>query len=86
MKVPKSCYVADTARIIGSVELGEDCVVLFGAVVLIISIQLRGDGGVIEVGARTNIQDNATLHPDPVFPVIVGDDVSIGHGVVPPHT
>ncbi len=75
MKVGKGAVVLDTARLVGNVTLGEDVFVLFGAV-------LRGDTGTIEVGARSNVQDNAVLHADGPFPCRLGEDVSVGHGAV----
>ena len=75
MKLGKGTYVCDSARIIGRVECGEDCFFLFGSVA-------RGDGGSISIGDRVNLQDNACIHADPHAPVVVGNDVSIGHGAV----
>jgi carbonic anhydrase/acetyltransferase-like protein (isoleucine patch superfamily) len=49
--------------------------VWFGAV-------LRGDHEWIELGERSQIQDNSTLHTDPGFPIIIGDNCVIGHNVV----
>jgi carbonic anhydrase/acetyltransferase-like protein (isoleucine patch superfamily) len=43
---------------------------------------LRGDNEWIELGERSQIQDNATLHTDPGFPVVIGHDCVIGHNVV----
>lgn len=75
-------YVADSSRVIGDVVLGEDASVWPMAAV-------RGDVHEIRIGARTNVQDNAVLHcthagdynPDG-FPLIIGDDVTIGHAAV----
>ena len=39
-----------------------------------------GDGGTVEIGDRTNVQDLACLHCDPHAPLKIGNDVSIGHG------
>lgn len=75
MKVGKGCVVLDTARVVGNVVLAEDVFVLYGAV-------LRGDAGSIEVGPRSNIQDNAVVHADEPFPARIGADVSVGHGAV----
>jgi carbonic anhydrase/acetyltransferase-like protein (isoleucine patch superfamily) len=69
------CYVADTAVLIGRVRLKTDSSVWFGAV-------LRGDNEWIELGERSQIQDNATLHTDPGFPLIIGSNCVIGHRVV----
>jgi carbonic anhydrase/acetyltransferase-like protein (isoleucine patch superfamily) len=54
----KDVWIADTARVFGNVILGDECSVWFGAV-------LRGDGDLIEIGNRTNIQENAVVHVDP---------------------
>ena len=69
------CWIAPNATIIGKVRLFADCSVWFGAV-------LRGDNEWIELGERSQIQDNATLHTDPGFPLSIGPDCVIGHGVV----
>ena len=68
-------WVADTAVLIGKVRLKHDASVWFGAVV-------RGDNEWIELGERSQIQDNATLHTDPGFPMIIGSNCVIGHNVI----
>jgi carbonic anhydrase/acetyltransferase-like protein (isoleucine patch superfamily) len=68
-------WVADNATVIGRVRLKMDASVWFGAV-------LRGDNEWIEVGERSQIQDNATLHTDPGFPITIGADCVIGHNVI----
>ena len=68
-------WVADSAAVIGRVRLATDASIWFGAV-------LRGDNEWIEIGERTQIQDNATLHTDPGFPISIGDNCVIGHNVV----
>ncbi|HZS63913.1 MAG TPA: gamma carbonic anhydrase family protein [Xanthobacteraceae bacterium] len=70
-----SYYIADTAVLIGRVRLKSDASVWFGSV-------LRGDNEWIELGARSQIQDNATLHTDPGFPITIGNDCVVGHNVV----
>ncbi len=69
------CYIADTAVLVGCVRLKTDASVWFGSV-------LRGDNEWIELGERSQIQDNATLHTDPGFPLTIGSDCVIGHNVV----
>ena len=69
------CWVADSATVIGRVRLKTDASVWFGSV-------LRGDNEWIELGERSQIQDNATLHTDPGFPITIGVDCVIGHNVV----
>jgi len=68
-------WVAETATVIGRVRLGTDASVWFGSV-------LRGDNEWIELGERSQIQDNATLHTDPGFPIVIGRDCVIGHNVI----
>ena len=71
--VPASCYVDQSAQLIGDVELGEHASVWMNAV-------LRGDVNSIRLGARSNVQDCAVLHGMRyVYPVIVGEMVTIGH-------
>jgi carbonic anhydrase/acetyltransferase-like protein (isoleucine patch superfamily) len=69
-------FIAENAAIIGDVELGEDCSVWYGTVI-------RGDIHSIRIGARTNIQDNCTLHvTQHTHPLQIAEEVTIGHGVV----
>src|ERR1700691_1291864 len=71
--IPASCYVDDSAQIIGDVVLGEHASVWMNAVV-------RGDVHSIRIGAHSNVQDCSVLHGMRYkFPVIVGDWVTIGH-------
>lgn len=74
-KFGKNIYLADTATIIGDVEMGDDCSIWFGAV-------LRGDVNSIRIGKNVNIQDNSVLHTLYQKSVVeIGDNVSIGHNV-----
>ena len=68
-----SVFVAEGARIVGDVEIGEDSSVWFNAVI-------RGDILPIRIGRRTNVQDGCVLHTRDGFPLAVGDEVTIGHG------
>lgn len=69
------CWVAPGATLIGRVHLEQDASVWFGAV-------LRGDQELIDIGARSNIQDNCVLHTDMGSPLSVGPDCTIGHMVM----
>jgi carbonic anhydrase/acetyltransferase-like protein (isoleucine patch superfamily) len=69
------CFIADSAEIIGNVELGDDVGIWFGAVI-------RGDNERIRIGARTNIQDLCVLHSDPGSPLTVGENCTIGHRAI----
>lgn len=72
-RVGKNCFLAETAVLIGDVEIGDDCSVWYGAV-------LRGDVNPIRIGNGVNIQDNAVLHTLYEKSVVeLGDDVSVGH-------
>ncbi|MBK9306843.1 MAG: gamma carbonic anhydrase family protein [Nitrospira sp.] len=74
--VPTSCFVEDTAVVIGDVVLGEECSVWFNTVI-------RGDVNYIRIGNRTNVQDLCMLHvTHDTHPLIIGDGVTIGHNVV----
>ena len=70
--IPASCYVAESATIIGDVTLGERVSVLFGAVI-------RGDNDPVTIGDDSNVQDNCVLHSDPGAPLTIGKGVTIGH-------
>jgi carbonic anhydrase/acetyltransferase-like protein (isoleucine patch superfamily) len=70
--VPSNSFVAPNATLVGSVELGEEASVWFGAV-------LRGDVATIRIGATSNVQDGVIIHSDPGFPVTIGRGVTIGH-------
>jgi gamma-carbonic anhydrase len=71
-RIPASAYVAEGAWVIGDVHLGEEASIWFNAVV-------RGDLNLIEVGARSNIQDGCVVHVTKRLPVRIGDDVTVGH-------
>lgn len=66
------CYFAENATLAGDVTLGNDCSVWFCAV-------LRADVAGIRIGNRVNVQDGACIHESHHTPVIIEDDVSIGH-------
>jgi carbonic anhydrase/acetyltransferase-like protein (isoleucine patch superfamily) len=68
-------YLAETAAVIGDVELGDDVSVWYNAVV-------RGDCHFIRVGARSNIQDNCAVHVTETHPAILEEEVTLGHGAI----
>lgn len=68
-------WIAPDAHVIGAVTLGVDVGIWFGAV-------LRGDNELIEIGARSNIQEGAMLHTDMGFPLAIGSDCTIGHHAI----
>jgi len=73
--IPESCYVDESAQIIGDVVLGEHASVWMNAV-------LRGDVHSIRVGAYSNVQDCSVLHGmKEQYGVFVGEYVTVGHSV-----
>lgn len=74
-RVAESAWVADSAQVMGNVELAEDASVWFGVVI-------RGDTETIQIGRGSNIQDASVLHADIGKPLVVGDNVTVGHKVM----
>ena len=74
--ISESCFISDSADIIGDVEIGEDSSVWFGSVI-------RGDMNQIKIGSNTNIQDNCVVHVTTnIAPTIIGNGVTIGHKAI----
>src|SRR6056297_612896 len=72
----KNCLLAETATLIGNVELGDNCSIWFNAV-------LRGDVHYIKIGNNTNIQDNEVVHATyKKSPTNIGSNVTIAHGAI----
>jgi gamma-carbonic anhydrase len=76
-----SAFIAETAVIVGDVTVGQESSVWYNVVA-------RGDVNFIRIGNRSNIQDLSMLHvthkkspDDPGAPLIIGDDVTVGHSV-----
>ncbi len=68
-------WIAPTAVVAGNVILKKNASVWFGAV-------LRGDNDPIVIGENSNVQDNSVLHTDIGSPLIIGDNVTVGHMVM----
>lgn len=69
-------FIADTASVIGDVVLGDDVSIWFSSVV-------RGDCCHIRIGARSNVQDNCTLHvTNTTGPLVLEEEVTLGHNAV----
>ena len=72
-KIGENTFLAETAVIIGDVEMGKDCSIWYNAVI-------RGDVHYIKLGNKVNVQDNVMLHCTyEKFPLVIGNNVSIGH-------
>ncbi|KAA9110416.1 gamma carbonic anhydrase family protein [Microbacterium rhizomatis] len=73
--VHPTAFIAAGARVIGDVRLAEGASVWYNAV-------LRADSASIAIGAGSNIQDNVSVHVDAGQPVVIGENVSVGHNAV----
>ena len=74
-QVHPTAFIAPTAVLIGDVRVAEGASIWFGCV-------LRADMDRIEIGARSNVQDNSTIHTDLNEPTLIGEDVTIGHNAL----
>lgn len=75
-KIGEDCFLAETATLIGDVEIGNNCSIWYSAV-------LRGDVHYIKIGNNSNVQDNATIHATyQKAPTNIGNNVTIAHGAI----
>ena len=74
-KFHERTYVADGARVVGDVTMGEFSSVWYNCTV-------RGDVNKITIGRYTNIQDNSVVHVSDLHPTALGDFVTVGHNAV----
>ena len=70
-----NCYIAETATVLGNVQLGNNCYVGPGAVV-------RGDYGRIVIGDNTAVEENVVIHARPDGTATIGNNVTLGHGAI----
>ena len=68
-------WVAESAQVIGNVELAEGASVWFGAI-------LRGDNEPLRIGKGSNVQDGSVIHADIGYPATLGENVTVGHQVM----
>ncbi len=74
--IPKDCFIAENATIVGEVEMGQKCSIWFNAVI-------RGDVHFIKMGNKVNVQDGAVIHATyQTSPTTIGNNVSIGHNAI----
>ena len=71
----ETTFVAPGAHVIGNVHIAAHCSIWFGCVV-------RGDNEEITLGPGTNIQENSIMHTDPGYPLLIGQNCTIGHGAI----
>ena len=74
-EIHDTVFVAESADVMGKVVLKKGASVWFNEVI-------RCDCDLIEVGERSNIQDGAVLHCDPGQPLVIGEDVTVGHNAM----
>lgn len=73
-EIDSSVYIADFVTISGDVTIGKESTVWFNTVI-------RGDVNKTIIGNKVNIQDLCCLHQSPAFPLILEDEVTVGHQV-----
>lgn len=73
--IAQDAFIASTATIAGDVTIASGASVWFGAVI-------RAESAPVQIGARSNVQDNCTIHTDDNAPVVIGKDCSLGHNAV----
>jgi len=77
-----SVYIDESSVLVGDITLGDNSSIWP-------LVAARGDVNYIRIGKRSNIQDGSVLHlsratksnPDG-YPLIIGDDVTVGHKVM----
>lgn len=74
-KIHPSCFVAESAVIIGNVVIEKGCAIFPNAVI-------RGDLNSIVIGEGSNVQEHCAIHCTKEFPTTIGKNVSVGHGAV----
>ncbi|WAA10062.1 gamma carbonic anhydrase family protein [Fervidibacillus albus] len=74
-KIHETCYIADFVTVTGNVEIGEYSSIWFHTVI-------RGDVAPTKIGKNTNIQDLCVLHQSPNKPLIIEDNVTVGHRAI----
>lgn len=74
-KIADSAFIADYVTVTGDVEIGEQSGIWFNT-------SIRGDVAPTIIGKKVNVQDNCVLHQSPNNPLILEDEVSVGHSVI----
>lgn len=74
-KIADSAFIADYVTVTGDVEIGEESGIWFNT-------SIRGDVAPTIIGKKVNVQDNCVLHQSPNNPLILEDEVSVGHSVI----
>jgi len=73
--INQTAWVAPDATVVGDVKLGANSSVWFGAVI-------RAENDTVSIGDGCNVQDGSVLHVDPGYPLILHNNVTVGHKVM----
>lgn len=73
--ISPSAFIADNVTITGDVKIGDESSIWFNTVI-------RGDVAPTIIGKKVNVQDNSVLHQSPNNPLILEDEVTVGHQVI----
>lgn len=73
--IKESSFIAPGAIVVGKVEISDQVNVWYNAVI-------RGDDDKVVIGRATNIQDGCLLHQNDGIPLIIGEEVTVGHGAI----
>lgn len=74
-EIADSAFIADYVSISGDVKIGEKSNIWFNT-------SIRGDVAPTIIGNKVSIQDNSVLHQSPNNPLIIEDEVTVGHQVI----
>ncbi|HJV47126.1 MAG TPA: gamma carbonic anhydrase family protein [Bacillota bacterium] len=74
-KIHETVFLAKGSVVSGDVEIGKESSIWYNTVI-------RGDIAPTQIGERVSIQDNSTLHQSPNNPLIIEDDVTVGHNAL----
>ena len=74
-RIGQNAFIAPGAVLIGDIEIGDHASVWYNTVI-------RADSAPIRIGRNSNIQDNCTLHVDEGKPLVIGENVTVGHNAV----
>lgn len=73
--IHNSVFLAKGSLVSGDVKIGKESSIWYNTVI-------RGDIAPTVIGERTSIQDNSTLHQSPGNPLILEDEVTVGHNAI----
>lgn len=74
-QIPSDTFVHPAAVLIGDVRLGHECLIAPG-------VSIRADFGPVIIGDRSSVQDNSVIHVYPGSESVIGNDVTVAHGVI----